>query len=255
MVVCIGAAFLLVAGLLTFGPPIEKYLGRAVGAQSILTYCLVGRAMADPHRRAARRLRDPAVARARRRAPALAVPHGRQRYRRRDLAARLGRVRVLHRPVRLLQQNLGVARCGDHHAHLALVDIACAALRRRVQRRGGAESPTETRRAAETRGSGGAECLKQKRGRPRHMRPSRGLSGASACRHLALGIVIGGGNPRGREVRPCMRGLVGGTTAARTEQVVRSEAIRARRGSPGRCYSRCCVCEHPAATDCRFGER
>ncbi len=38
MVVCIGAAFLLVAGLLIFGPPIEKYLGRAVGAQSILTY-------------------------------------------------------------------------------------------------------------------------------------------------------------------------------------------------------------------------
>jgi membrane protein len=38
MVVCIGSAFLLVAGLLIFGPPIEKYLGAAIGAGSILTY-------------------------------------------------------------------------------------------------------------------------------------------------------------------------------------------------------------------------
>ena len=38
MVVCIGGAFLLVAGLLIFGPPIEKYLGGAIGARSILTY-------------------------------------------------------------------------------------------------------------------------------------------------------------------------------------------------------------------------
>ena len=38
MVACIGAAFLLVAGLLIFGPPIEKYLGQATGAQSVLTY-------------------------------------------------------------------------------------------------------------------------------------------------------------------------------------------------------------------------
>ena len=38
MVVCIGAAFLLVAGLLIFGPPIEKYIGQAIGARSIVTY-------------------------------------------------------------------------------------------------------------------------------------------------------------------------------------------------------------------------
>ena len=100
MVACIGAAFLLVAGLLIFGPPIEKYLGqrdwRPVGPH----LCLVGRAVADPGRRAARRVRNPALARPRRRAPALAVPHGRQCYSRRDLATRLGRVRVLHRPIR-----------------------------------------------------------------------------------------------------------------------------------------------------------
>jgi membrane protein len=38
MVACIGGAFLLVAGLLIFGPPIEKYLGTAIGAPSILAY-------------------------------------------------------------------------------------------------------------------------------------------------------------------------------------------------------------------------
>ena len=38
MVVCIGVAFLLVAGLLIFGPPIEKYLGDALGTRSVLTY-------------------------------------------------------------------------------------------------------------------------------------------------------------------------------------------------------------------------
>jgi membrane protein len=38
LVVCIGAAFLLVAGLLIFGPPIEKYLGDALGIQSALKY-------------------------------------------------------------------------------------------------------------------------------------------------------------------------------------------------------------------------
>ena len=148
MVACIGAAFLLVAGLLIFGPPIEKYLGTRDRRPVDPHLCLVGRAMADPGRRPARRVRDPALARPRRRAPALAVPHGRQCHSRRDLAARLGRVRVLHRPVRLLQQDLGLARCGDHHAHLALVDVARAALRRRVQRRGGAKSRTEARRAA-----------------------------------------------------------------------------------------------------------
>jgi membrane protein len=38
LVVCIGAAFLLVAGLLIFGPAIEKYLGDALGIQGALKY-------------------------------------------------------------------------------------------------------------------------------------------------------------------------------------------------------------------------
>lgn len=38
MVACICAAFVLVAVLLIFGPQIEKYLGRALGIQSFLTY-------------------------------------------------------------------------------------------------------------------------------------------------------------------------------------------------------------------------
>src|SRR3954447_6398755 len=38
MVACIGAAFLLVAVLLIFGPPIEHYLGRALGVEGVLRY-------------------------------------------------------------------------------------------------------------------------------------------------------------------------------------------------------------------------
>jgi len=38
MVACIGAAFLLVAVLLIFGPPIEHYLGRALGIEGVLRY-------------------------------------------------------------------------------------------------------------------------------------------------------------------------------------------------------------------------
>ncbi len=147
MVACIGAAFLLVAGLLIFGPPIEKYLGARDRCPVDPDVCLVGRTMADPGRRPARCVRDPAVARPRRRASTLAVPHGRQCDSCRDLAARLGRVRVLHRPLRLLQQDVGLACCRDHHAHLALVDVARAALRRRIQRRGGAKPRTQARRA------------------------------------------------------------------------------------------------------------
>ena len=38
MVACIGAAFLLVAVLLIFGPPIEHYLGQALGIESVFGY-------------------------------------------------------------------------------------------------------------------------------------------------------------------------------------------------------------------------
>ena len=38
MVLCVGAAFLLVAGLLIFGPTIEKHVGHALGIQSFLSY-------------------------------------------------------------------------------------------------------------------------------------------------------------------------------------------------------------------------
>lgn len=38
MVVCIGIAFLLVAGLLIFGPTIEKYVAHALGIQSFFSY-------------------------------------------------------------------------------------------------------------------------------------------------------------------------------------------------------------------------
>src|SRR6185437_4282573 len=38
MAACIGFAFLLVAVLLMFGPQIEKYLGRSIGASQLLSY-------------------------------------------------------------------------------------------------------------------------------------------------------------------------------------------------------------------------
>ena len=38
MVVCVGIAFLLIAVLLIFGPPIEKTIGDTLGIQSVLTY-------------------------------------------------------------------------------------------------------------------------------------------------------------------------------------------------------------------------
>ena len=38
MSACIGAAFLLVAALLIFGPPIEHYVGQALGIQGVLRY-------------------------------------------------------------------------------------------------------------------------------------------------------------------------------------------------------------------------
>jgi membrane protein len=38
MVVCVGTAFLLIAVLLIFGPPIEKAIGEALGIQSLLQY-------------------------------------------------------------------------------------------------------------------------------------------------------------------------------------------------------------------------
>ncbi len=38
MVACVGSAFLLIAVLLIFGPPIEKAIADTVGIQSVLTY-------------------------------------------------------------------------------------------------------------------------------------------------------------------------------------------------------------------------
>ena len=110
MVGCIGLAFLLVAGLLVFGPPIEKYLGRAVGMPSTFGWLWWSAAVADPDRRPARRLRDAALARPRRQAAQLEVHHARQRRHRRHLARGLGRVRLLHEQLRLVQQDVGLAR-------------------------------------------------------------------------------------------------------------------------------------------------
>ena len=149
MVACIGAAFLLVAGLLIFGPPIEKYIGHAIGARSILTYVwwaaqwpiLVAGLLA-------------AFATLLWLGPD--VDHPRWRFLTVGSAIAVaiwllasGAFAFYTARFGSYNKTWGSLAGGDHHAHLALVDVARAALRRRVQRRGGAKPRTEARRAAQ----------------------------------------------------------------------------------------------------------
>ena len=60
------------------------------------------------------------------------------------------------RQVRLLRQDLGIARDRDHHAHLALAQLPRAPPRRRGQRRVGAEPGAAARRSRGVDGTAGA---------------------------------------------------------------------------------------------------
>ena len=71
-----------------------------------------------------------------------------------DLARRLGRLRVLHVGVRVLQQDLGIARGGDRDAHLAVARCDRAAARRRAQCRDRAEPGAARRPAGRARAAG-----------------------------------------------------------------------------------------------------
>jgi hypothetical protein len=154
MVAIIGAAFLLVAVLLIFGPPIEHYLGQALGIEGVLGYVWWA-AQWPILLLAARGVCDAAVPRPGRGRAALEPPQRRHRRRGRCLARRLRPVRVLHRTFWLLQQVLGLARGGDRDADLALADESRAALRRRAERRSGAQPrpprrPTDPAATAKT---------------------------------------------------------------------------------------------------------
>ena len=139
MVVLMLLAFGLVFGLLVLGPALSDWIGSAVDQESFVDWLwwtaqwpilILGLLFAfsvilylGPGRRP----------------QAMAAPRARDVDQRRRLAGRFGRIRLLRQPIRLLQQGLGVARGGDHHAHLALDQRAGAPVRCRDQRRGRAE--------------------------------------------------------------------------------------------------------------------
>src|SRR4029078_2571742 len=108
---------------------------------------LVDLPVADTAQGAPGHLRDAALPRAGRREAALAPPLRAVGVRHRGLARRVGRLRVLHLGVRVLQQDLGIARSGDHHADLAVAGRDRAAARRRAPWRYRAE-PGAARRSA-----------------------------------------------------------------------------------------------------------
>ena len=122
---------------LIFGPhDREVRRQRRSALERVVSYVWWSRAVADPDRRTARGVRDAALARPGRRAAALAfITPGARRRRRASGSSSSGRVRGLHVEVRLLQQDLGVALGGDHHAHVALAHEPRSPLRRRAERR------------------------------------------------------------------------------------------------------------------------
>ena len=133
MSVCIGVAFLLVAVLLIFGPQIEKRVGPALGAPTLVAYLwwvLQWPILAAGLVTAFAIL---ALPRPRRRAPPLAADHARRRGRRRRLARRLRALRGLHLDVRLLRQDLGLALGRDRDADVALALEPRPPLRSRAQ--------------------------------------------------------------------------------------------------------------------------
>ena len=118
--------------------------------KSLVDLAVVGRTVADPARRPARRLRWRSSTSAQRRASALAAssasaPSSASS----SWLVALGRFRVLREPVRLLQQDLGLALGGRRHAHLALAEQPRAPLRRRNQRRGRTHTRTPPGEPAE----------------------------------------------------------------------------------------------------------
>ncbi len=135
MVVCVGVAFILIAGLLIFGPTIEKTVGDALGIQSVLKYVwwsaqwpiLIAGLLASF---ATLLWLGPDV------------EHPRWQFLTVGSAIAVviwlivsGAFAALHLEVRDVQQDLGLARGRDHHADLALADLTRTPLRRRVQRR------------------------------------------------------------------------------------------------------------------------
>src|SRR5205807_4898901 len=128
---------------------------------------LVGRRMAAARRRPAGVLRGDPLSGPERRAPALAVPQLRRGARGRDLAARLGRVRLLREQIRVLQQGVGDALGGRRDADVAVAERRRAAARGRGERQSGAESRAAAGSARRGRAAGPREGLAAMDGDPR----------------------------------------------------------------------------------------
>ena len=121
LVAVIGPAFLLVAVLLIFGPPLEQLVASHAGAASgVVGWIWWITEWPDPHHRPFSRRSQrfsTLVPTSRTRAgassrPALSSPP--------RSGSRSPAAPPLHGELRLLQRDVGDARGGDHHAHLAL---------------------------------------------------------------------------------------------------------------------------------------
>ena len=155
LVAVIGFAFLLVAVLLIFGPPLEQLVASHVGAASGVVGwiwwiaewpILIAGLLA-------------AFATLLYLGPDVAHPRWRfltpgSLFATAVWLAASGALRLLHLELRLLQQDVGDARGGDHHAHLALARRDRAHPRRRDQCRGRAEPGAARRPAGRARAAG-----------------------------------------------------------------------------------------------------
>ena len=160
------AAFVLVFGLLVLGPKLSGWVGSLVGAEGAVRWAwllgewpilLVGLLVAF----GAVLFFGPNVEHPR--WSFLSVGAGLAVG---ALAARLRRLRDLPGVLRLLQQDVGVARRGDHHAHLALAELAGAALRGGGRRGGGADAQSRRTRRLSRAQTNAQHAVE----RPRHAR-------------------------------------------------------------------------------------
>ena len=96
------------------------WVGSALGNTTLVTWVWLDRAVANPAPRAADHLRDRPLPRPKQSPSAVATDHSRRAVRRHRLAGRLCRLRRLHQPVLVIQQDLGQPRRRHHHAHMAM---------------------------------------------------------------------------------------------------------------------------------------
>ena len=215
------------SGCSCFGPFLQRWVGDAVGAPTATAWVwwtaqwplLAGRA-AVPLRRAA-------LPRPRRPAAALAAGHAGRRGLARDLARRVGRVRVLHGAFRLVQQDVGHALGGRDHADLAVAHEPRAAVRRRGQRGGPARQDAGAGEPEQRSGrSAGWPSLLSTARRSRADDRAAGAAAATAARSRSSTASTRG--RRGCGARCCSGSTCDGFSEEAARPIV--EAFEPRRG-------------------------